>query len=212
MLLRPAVFLPNSGKGVRIQQLRNRPIHDGKRSSRTLILLFGVWKLTLELQVPLWTVALVWSIGVSILGDRMSESRALLLSMSAGYSMVITIAVCCVYGFTARYVLLIVMATGVWSTLPLGASFAATTFRDMAPEARAVAIALTGVGSQAGNIYGAYLFPFEAAPKYLFGFGTIAGTQFVSSLLFLATFLLLRRRQAKRDLREERAPAVVLDR
>ena len=85
------------------------------------------------------------------------------------------------------------MATGVWSTFPLGVSFVATTFRDMPPEARAVAAAFTALGSQAGNIYGAYLFPAEAAPKYLFGFGTIAGTQFVSSLLYLATFLLLRR-------------------
>jgi len=51
------------------------------------------------------------------------------------YAMVIIIAVCAVYGTVARYALLIIMATGVWITLPVGVSFAATTFRDMEPEA-----------------------------------------------------------------------------
>ncbi|KAM7223123.1 Major facilitator superfamily domain containing protein [Rhypophila decipiens] len=148
------------------------------------------------MTVPIWIVALVWSIGICIIADRMHASRALFISVSMGYAMIMTVAVCCVYGYVERYALLIIMATGVWSTLPIGSSFAATTFRDMAPEARAIAVACTSAGSQVGNIYGAYLFPAEAGPKYLFGFGTIAGTQCLGSLVFFCIFILLRRRDA----------------
>jgi len=93
------------------------------------------------------------------------------------YATVMTIAVCALYGTVERYILLVLMGTAVCSTIPVGASFAATTFRDMPPEARTVAVAVTGVGTQLGNFYGAYLFPAEAAPKHLVGFGVIAGTQ-----------------------------------
>ncbi|KAM7205464.1 MFS general substrate transporter [Naviculisporaceae sp. PSN 640] len=150
------------------------------------------------MTVPIWAVALVWSIGICIIADRMPDRRVLIMGLMTAYSMVITIAVCCIYGYVARYVLLIIMATGVWSMLPLGASFVATTFRDMPPEARAIAVACTGAAAQAGNIYGAYLFPAEAAPKYLFGFGTIAGTQFVAALLYFCIYYFLRQRETKR--------------
>ena len=113
------------------------------------------------------------------------------------YAMVMTITVCAVYGPVARYALLIIMATGVWTTLPVGVSFAATTFRDMEPEARAVAVSITGVGAHLGTFYGAYLFPAESAPKYIFGFATMAATQAVSSFAFFTLFLLLRRREAR---------------
>ncbi|KAK0614646.1 major facilitator superfamily domain-containing protein [Immersiella caudata] len=117
------------------------------------------------MTVPIWAAALVWSVGMSILADRMAYSRSLLLSLSAVYAMAMTIAVCSVYGAVQRYVLLTLMGTGIWSTIPVGTSFSAATLRDMPPEARSIAVALTGIGAQLGNFYGAYLFPAETAPK-----------------------------------------------
>ncbi|KAK0652827.1 major facilitator superfamily domain-containing protein [Cercophora newfieldiana] len=149
------------------------------------------------MTVPIWVAAFVWSIGICILADRMSPKLSLLLSLSITYALVLTIAVCAVYGTLQRYILFVFMATAIFSTIPLGAAFAASTLRDMPPEARAVAVGLTGIGAQLGNIYGAYLFPVEAAPKYLVGFGVMAGTQGVAAVLFLIAFILLRRRDMK---------------
>jgi len=56
------------------------------------------------------------------------------MSIFMAYAMVMTVTVCAVYGPVARYALLIIMATGVWITLPVGVSFATTTFRDMDPK------------------------------------------------------------------------------
>ncbi|KAM7192184.1 Major facilitator superfamily domain containing protein [Rhypophila sp. PSN 637] len=148
------------------------------------------------MTIPIWLVALAWAVGICILADRVSPSRALILSISAACSMIIMIAVCCVYGFVERYILLVIMGAGIWPTLPLGVSFAATTFRDMEPNARTIAFTFTGIGAQLGNVYGAYLFPAEAAPKYLFGFGAMAGTQLAASIVFLTAYLLLKRMEA----------------
>lgn len=154
------------------------------------------------MTVPIWGAAFVWAVGISILADHVPGHRALLLALSVGYAMIMSIALLAsVYNNATRYALIVLMGTGVWATLPLGVSFAATTFRDMAPEVRAVAIAIAGTGTQIGNFYGAYLFPAEAAPRYLAGFGTIAGTQGACMLVYLVIWVYLRRREARLGLR-----------
>ncbi|KAK0621839.1 hypothetical protein B0T17DRAFT_535229 [Bombardia bombarda] len=66
----------------------------------------------------------------------------------------------------------------------------------MWPEARAIAVALPSCAGNAGNIYGAYLFPAESAPKYLIGFGMFSGTLGLgAAVLVLFHCLMMRRKQ-----------------
>jgi len=154
------------------------------------------------MTVPIYGAAFLWAVGIAILADRVPGHRALLLALSVGYAMIMSISLLSrVYANATRYALIVLMGTGVWATLPLGVSFAATTFRDMPPEIRAVAIAIAGTGTQVGNFYGAYLFPAEAAPRYLAGFGTVAATQGACMAVYLFIWVHLRRREARLGLR-----------
>lgn len=89
--------------------------------------------------------------------------------------MICSIIVCVVYGFTARYALLVIMAAGLWATNGLALSYASSTFSSMPQETRAVALAFVNAMGNLAQIYGAYLFPSDDSPKYLLGFGVISG-------------------------------------
>lgn len=117
-----------------------------------------------------------------------------------GISAGITIVVCLVYNPVARYLLLVFMVGGVWSSIALYLALVTTTLRDMNPDARAFAVSLPVSMSNLGNVYGAYLFPAGDKPKYLMGFGIIAGTLGAGGILSLAIhFLLTKRRLANTE-------------
>ena len=97
--------------------------------------------------------------------------------------MITSIIVCAVYDFTARYALLVLMAAGLWASNALSLSFASSTMGSMDVEVRAIALALMNAFGNLSQIYGAYLFPLEDAPKYLVGFGVI------SSMLGFGVFI-----------------------
>lgn len=108
--------------------------------------------------------------------------------------MVTSICVCVIYDFTARYVLLVIMAAGLWASNALSLSYASSTFGNMDTEVRAVALALmNGMGNLA-QIYGAYLFPSEDAPKYLMGFGVISGMLGFGVCVYVVLFIVVRRK------------------
>jgi uncharacterized membrane protein YedE/YeeE len=108
--------------------------------------------------------------------------------------MITSICVYVVYNFTARYVLLVVMAAGLWASNALSLSFASSTFGDMDPEVRAIALALmNGMGNLA-QIYGAYLFPSDDAPKYLLGFGVISGMLGVGVITYIVMQIIVKRK------------------
>lgn len=108
--------------------------------------------------------------------------------------MVTSICVCVIYDFTARYVLLVIMAAGLWASNALSLSYASSTFGNMDTEVRAVALALmNGMGNLA-QIYGAYLFPSEDAPKYLMGFSVISGMLGFGVCVYVVLFIVVRRK------------------
>lgn len=108
--------------------------------------------------------------------------------------MITSIIVCAVYNFTARYVLLIVMAAGLWASNALSLSFASSTFGSMEPEVRAVALAVMNAMGNLAQIYGAYLFPSEDAPKYLVGFGVISGMLGFGVTVYILLHIAVRRK------------------
>ncbi|KAK3361307.1 hypothetical protein B0T24DRAFT_684972 [Lasiosphaeria ovina] len=109
------------------------------------------------------------------------------------------ILMCVDYDLQARYALLVIMAGGVWSGIATSMASVTTTFADLAPEVRAVAIAFPGSATNLGNIYGAYLFPQASAPKYLLGFGVVSATLGTGAILYATLYLVLRRQKTRRD-------------
>lgn len=107
--------------------------------------------------------------------------------------MAMSIAVCTVYDFLTRYVLLVLMAAGLWASNAVSLSFASSAFGSMDAEVRAVALALVNALGNLAQIYGAYLFPEDDAPKYLMGFGVISGMLGVGIFVYAAMHVLLRR-------------------
>jgi MFS family permease len=144
--------------------------------------------------IPIYAVSFVTVVVSGIVMDRYHQFRGLAIAGWLSVSCVCCIAVCMVYDFTARYVLLIFMASGLWAANALGLSFASSTFADMEQETKGVALALVNALGNLAQIYGAYLFPKGDQPKYLLGFGVIAGMCGVGVMIYIAAHTLLRRK------------------
>ena len=126
-------------------------------------------------------------------GDKVPQWRGIIIACWLSFSMVTSIIVCAVYNFTARYVLLVLMAAGLWASNAMSLSFASSCFATMDPEVRAIALALmNGMGNLA-QIYGAYLFPSDDKPKYLMGFGVISGMLGFGVCVYTTMFFLARK-------------------
>lgn len=144
--------------------------------------------------IPIYAVSFVTVVTSGIVMDRYHQYRGLAIATWLGLSTVCCIVVCVVYNFTARYVLLIFMASGLWASNALGLSYASSTFGDMEQETKGVALALVNALGNLAQIYGAYLFPKDDAPKYLLGFGVIAGMCGVGVMIYISAHVLLRRK------------------
>ncbi|KAK4182616.1 putative MFS transporter [Podospora australis] len=153
------------------------------------------------MTVPIWAAAFICTLVTGVCADRIPGYRALFMAGWLIVGCALTAVVCNVYDHLARYVVLIFQAGSVWSAITLGIALETTTFKDMRPEVRAVAVSIPGALGNAGNIYGAYLFPAEHAPKYLMGFGVITGTLGGAAVIFAAIQVLLRKKQRQTESR-----------
>ncbi|KAK5678300.1 hypothetical protein LTS10_009472 [Elasticomyces elasticus] len=143
--------------------------------------------------VPIYAVAFV-CVGITgYFSDKFPQNRGLIISCWLILSMICAIVICVVYNFTARYVLLVFMAAGLWSTNGCSLSYAASTFGSMEQETRAVSLALVNALGNLAQIYGAYLFPKGDAPKYLTGFGVISGMCAFGVIVYAVAHVLLRK-------------------
>lgn len=87
------------------------------------------------------------------------------------------------------------MAAGLWASNAISLSFAGATFGSLQPEVRAIALALVNAMGNLAQIYGAYLFPSEDAPKYLMGFGVISGMLGFGVCVYIVMHVLTRRKE-----------------
>ncbi|ORY10938.1 major facilitator superfamily domain-containing protein, partial [Clohesyomyces aquaticus] len=122
------------------------------------------------MTVPIYAFAFVCTAISGYFADRIPQHRGLIIAGWLTFSLITSILVCTIYNFTARYVLLVLMAAGLWASNAISLSFAGATLGSMQPEVRAIALALVNAMGNLAQIYGAYLFPKEDAPKYLLGF------------------------------------------
>jgi hypothetical protein len=148
------------------------------------------------MTVPIYVFAFICTAITGYFCDRIPGWRGVVIASWLGFSMITSIIVCAVYNFTARYVLLVLMAAGLWSSNALALSFASSTFGSMEPEVRAIALALVNAMGNIAQVYGAYLFPSNDAPKYLMGFGVISGLLAFGVAVYITLHLLVRKRWA----------------
>lgn len=143
--------------------------------------------------VPIYAVAFVAVALTGYFSDKIPRQRGFVIALWLTLSMGCSIVVCAVYNFTARYVLLVFMAAGLWASNGLALSYSSSTFGAMPQETRAVSLAfVNGMGNLA-QIYGAYLFPSEDAPKYLMGFGAISGMCGLGIIVYAVAHVLVRK-------------------
>lgn len=125
--------------------------------------------------------------------DKYPKWRGVVIASWLALAMACSIAVCAVYNFTARYVLLVFMAAGLWASNGLALSYSASTFGTMRQETRAVSLALVNALGNLAQIYGAYLFPSDDAPKYLMGFGVISGMCALGVVVYIVAHVVVPR-------------------
>ncbi|TEA11333.1 MFS transporter prlL [Colletotrichum sidae] len=145
------------------------------------------------MTVPIYAFAFVCTAITGYFGDRIPEHRGLVIAAWLTFSMITSIVVCVVYNFTARYILLVLMAAGLWASNSMSLAFASSTFGSMDAEVRAIALALMNALGNLAQIYGAYLFPTGDSPKYLKGFGVISGMLGVGAVTYVVMHIMVRR-------------------
>lgn len=89
------------------------------------------------------------------------------------------------------------MASGLLSGNALSLAYASSTFAPMRQETRAVSLAFLNGLANLSQIYGAYLFPSQDAPKYIMGFGVISGLCALCMVIYSVAHVLLRKYPAK---------------
>lgn len=145
------------------------------------------------MTVPIYGVAFICTAITGYFMDRTPQKRGIVISCWLAVAMICSVIICAVYNYTARYVLLVVMASGLWSTNAMSLAFASSSFGDMPNETKAISLAFVNAMGNLAQIYGAYLFPSADAPKYLKGFGVISGMCALGVVSYACLHVLLKR-------------------
>ncbi|KAH7361718.1 major facilitator superfamily domain-containing protein [Plectosphaerella cucumerina] len=147
------------------------------------------------MTIPIFGVAFVFTAITGFFADRNAEWRGIILAAWLTVSLVCAAITCGVYNFTARYVLLVILASGLWAANALSLSYASVTFVSMPDEIRGISLAFVNAMGNLAQIYGAYLFPSKDEPKYIMGFAVISAMCFTGIVAYLSMFILLRRKK-----------------
>ncbi|KAL8769579.1 MAG: hypothetical protein Q9209_004511 [Squamulea sp. 1 TL-2023] len=126
------------------------------------------------MTVPIYGVAFVCNALTGYFADKIPYKRGFIIASWLTLALCCSVATAIAINFTARYVLLVFMAAGLWSSNALSLSFASSSFAHLSREARAVSLAFINAMGNLAQIYGAYLFPSEDAPRYIMGFSVVS--------------------------------------
>ncbi|KAK1144192.1 hypothetical protein N8T08_005605 [Aspergillus melleus] len=145
------------------------------------------------LTVPIYGVAFIATGITAYYSDMVPTWRGLIIAAWLSVSLICSIIVCTVYNYTARYVLLVLMAAGLWATNGGTLAYASSAFAGMHPQARGVALAMVNALGNLAQIYGSYLFPEDDSPKYIMGFSVISAMLAVGVVVYLFLHIWFRR-------------------
>ncbi|CAH6723374.1 high-affinity nicotinic acid transporter [[Candida] jaroonii] len=127
------------------------------------------------MTIPIYASAFCCNLTVGYFSDRNIKYRGYTLSVLLLIACVFAIVVVTCYGFKLRYAMLCLMASTLWSSNALALSYASSILSTRDSKTRGVGLALINALGNLAQIYGAYLFPTKDSPKYIKGFGVIAG-------------------------------------
>ncbi|KAI1618835.1 major facilitator superfamily domain-containing protein [Exophiala viscosa] len=160
----------------------------------TLVKGLGYTSVTAQyMTVPIYSVAFVAVLSTAYMSDKFPSVRGLIIAGWLVVATVMAILTCAIYNYTARYVLLVFLASGVMSANAMSLAFSSSTFAPMRPETRGVGMAFINSLANFAGIYGAYLFPSKDAPKYLVGFGVVSGMCALGATTYAISHILFRR-------------------
>ncbi|KAK2757234.1 hypothetical protein FQN54_004748 [Arachnomyces sp. PD_36] len=149
------------------------------------------------MTVPIYGSAFVCTAVSGYFGDKVPQWRGVIIAAWLTFSMICAIVVCAVYDFTARYVLLVLMASGLWATNAAALSYSSSSIGDMPPEVRGISLAVINGLANLAQIYGSYLFPSSDEPKYIRGFSAIAAMLFLGVATYILLHICVRRRNRR---------------
>ncbi|KAL1387995.1 vitamin H transporter [Phyllosticta capitalensis] len=143
--------------------------------------------------VPIYCASFVTLLISSILCDRRTALRAPTISLLLLLSTSCAVVASATAGSTARYILLIFLACGLWAANGLALAFAASAFSALPQDVRGVSLAFVNSSGNLAQIYGAYLFPEEDEPRYLKGFIVVSALCGLGIFVYAAAGVVLRR-------------------
>jgi hypothetical protein len=143
--------------------------------------------------IPLYVAAFVIAVPVTILADKINTYRPFLCASALGLGALFCALSAGIYAYIPRYVFLVLINSMIWTANCPALSYASVSMGPLDPETRAISLAFVNALGNLAQIYGAYLFPAQDAPKYLRGFGAYAGLLAVGAGIYVAAFFLFRR-------------------
>src|ERR1700712_2009340 len=148
------------------------------------------------LTIPVYAVGAIALAAQAWWSDRLQQ-RALFLLISA---VPVTVAYCICVGTpnkVAGYVAMFILVTGVYSVSCLMITWVAT---NLVPDyKRSVGLPIfCSIGNCSGLIAG-QLYPKSQGPRYVMGNGISAGLEVIAVIFVVLTWLLLRRRNQKKE-------------
>ncbi|KAH7367110.1 nicotinamide mononucleotide permease [Plectosphaerella cucumerina] len=145
------------------------------------------------MTIPIFGVAFFATGITGYFADKHTQWRGLILGGWMSVAMICSVIICAVYDFKARYALLVIMASGLWAANGLALSYASVSFVSMPDEVRGISLAFVNAMGNLAQIYGAYLFPYKDAPKYIMGFAVISAMCLTGVVAYVSLFFILRR-------------------
>jgi hypothetical protein len=144
--------------------------------------------------VPLYVAAFVIAVPVAIIADKINTFRPILCASALGLGALFCALSAGIYAYIPRYVFLVFINSMIWTANPLALSYASVSMGPLDPETRAISLAFVNALGNLAQIYGAYLFPAQDAPKYLRGFGAYAGLLALGAGVYIAAFFFVQKK------------------
>ncbi|KAF3044843.1 hypothetical protein E8E11_002537 [Didymella keratinophila] len=145
------------------------------------------------MTVPLYVAAFVIAVPVAILADKINAFRPVLCASALVIGALFCALSAGIYAYIPRYLFLVFINSMIWTANPLALSCASVSMGPLDPETRAISLAFVNALDNLAQVYGAYLFPADDAPKYLKGFGAYAGLLSLGAGIYVAAFFLFRK-------------------
>lgn len=151
------------------------------------------------MTAPIWAVALVISVPMSLIADRFHNIRALLVTgIMLGGALFCGLATG-ILAYVPRYVFLCFINSAIWTGAPIALSYATSCLGPVDTETRAISLGIVNGLSQLAQVYGSALFPSADAPEYYKGFGTYTGLFFVGACIMGCGHFLIKRYPYRAD-------------